>query len=314
LDDKQKELLDSINGMTTSNQTLNDYQKSISEVVSSVSKFDGTNLNAVVGSLQNIEQIKGNTKLVEFLRQFATNSEAAADKAKRAADETVTLSDAMKALDKGLSGSSEHMNAFSSVIVSSKAEIDLLNKAQSELKDNNQLSASTISDLNEKYSDFIKVTGLSKDEIYKFINAKKEEKNAVIEAEIEKTRKTIEATRDRISAMQDEYDMMVKLIDAKADDLTVDNLRAEQIALNSPYNDAQKELTALITKYNILTNTLSDFKNDTTESKSATDSNYDSISDTVEILTELQKQLKNVQKLQDEEENKRRRMRQSSKE
>lgn len=313
LNDEQKKLYETITGITNK-QPLNDLMKNFQGIAGYVSFFDGGNLDNVIANLKSIQQIKGNPDIVASLDAFAKSSAEAADKAKQASTQFVTLEDAIRALDGGLSGSNEQMTAFTKIIVSSKEEIDVLNKAQAELKDNNQLSASTIQEVSEKYSDFIKVTGLSKDAIYSFIKAKKEEKNAVIEAEIEKTSKSIDAIKDRITAMQQEYDMMVKLINAKADDLTVDNLRAEQRAIKSPYNDAKDELSALINKYNILTNTLSDFKTDTTESKKATDSNYDSISDTVEILTDLQKSLISIQKLRDEEENKRSRLRKGSQE
>ena len=52
-------------------------------------------------------------------------------------------------------------------------EIDFLNKAQKELKDTNHLSIDSISKMNEMYGDYIDIAGKSKEEIYKYIAAKK---------------------------------------------------------------------------------------------------------------------------------------------
>ncbi|OMD71224.1 NlpC/P60 family protein [Paenibacillus odorifer] len=242
--------------------------------------------------------------------------EGLGDESESTEKKVLSLADAMKALDNGLNGSESQINDFIGSISAAKDDIDLLDKAQSELSENNILSSQTIKAVSEKYSDFIKVTGLSKDAIYKFIKAKKEEKNVVIQSEMDKTKKTIEETSKRIAAMKDEYTAMVALINAHADDLTSDNLALEVRAIHkkNQFSEEEKTLEALNAKYSILTNTLSDFKTGSSDTKKETDKLTDSYSDTVEILTELQKQLKNIKKLQDEEESKRRRMRQSSKE
>ncbi|QSF43548.1 phage tail tape measure protein [Paenibacillus tianjinensis] len=308
LNDEQKKLYDTLTGITNK-RPLEDINKDFQGVAWYASQFDGKNLNTIVSGLKSFELIKGNPEIVSNLDNFAKSSAEATKKANEAVTQFTTLEDAMKALDGGLNGSNEQMAAFTKIIVASKEEIDVLNKAQAELEDNNQLSASTVQEVSEKYSDFIKVTGLSKDAVYEFIKARKEEKNEVIQTEMDKTKILIEETKKRIQAITDEMNAKMALLSVGSSD----DLNAEKLGLNA-LQASKKVLEDLQSKYGILSNTLSDFKNGTTTSKSATDANYDSISDTVEILTELQKSLISIQKLRDEEENKRSRMRKGSQE
>lgn len=99
-----------------------------------------------------------------------------------------------------------------------KSEIELLNDAQSELEDGNSLSIETIQKLNEKYKDFINVTGLSKDKILEFLKAKENEKIVFINSEIEKTNNLIKETKKRIDGMELELSAMQKVRKAMANE------------------------------------------------------------------------------------------------
>ncbi|OMD10718.1 phage tail tape measure protein [Paenibacillus odorifer] len=304
LDNDQLEFFESINKLTSS-LSLKDYSDNIESIVFWVSKLksDKSNVSEVINKIKEYSTLKGNPEIIKSLNQFMEQSIEVRD----SSENMKTLEDAMIALSKGISGSSSYMAAFMKIVVDSKEEIDVLNEAQSELEENNQLSASTVKKLSEKYTDFIKVTGLSKDEIYKFIKAKKDEKTDFIKTEIDKTEVLIRETKKRIELITDELNASMALLDVNS----VNSLTAEKLGMKE-LGSAKQLLSELTTKYSILTSTLNDFNTDKT--KTSNDKLNDSYTDTVEILTKLQQKLKDIQKLQDEEENKRRRMRQSSKE
>jgi TP901 family phage tail tape measure protein len=314
LNDEQKKFFDDVNNIA-SKQSFEDYGKYIQGLAGYAEWFTGDNATSLINQIEKIPQIKADP---DTLKSFENLKQGYIDAAKAAegASEVLTMHDALIALDKGLNGSSEQLNKFVKYITTSKDNVDELNKAQKELDDNGQLSAQTIKDLNDKYGDFIKKTGLSKDGIYKYIKAIKDQENTAIGADINTTQKAIANSEERLKQLKKEYDILVDILNAKIDNATVEDLNAEKIFLQqtAPYRAAQEELSLLKTKYSILTQTQNDYNTIADDSKSSTDKLNDSYSDTIEILTGLQKQLKNVQKLQEEEENKRKRMRQSSKE
>ncbi|OME55374.1 phage tail tape measure protein [Paenibacillus odorifer] len=305
LDNDQLEFFESINKLTSS-LSLKDYSNNLESIVFWVSKLksDKSNVSEVINKIKEYSTLKGNPEIIKSLNQFMEQSIQIRD----SSENLKTLEDAMIALSKGISGSSNYMTAFMKIVLESKEEIDLLNKAQAELKENNFLSSATIQELSEKYEDFIKVTGLGTDAIYKFITAKKDEKNDVIKAEIEKTKVQIAETKKRIEALTDELNASIALLDINS----LNSLNTEKLGMKA-LTSAKQVLSDLTTKYGILQNTLNDFNADSSSSKTNNDKVNDSYSDTVEILTDLQKALKEVKKLQSEEENRQKRMRQSDK-
>ncbi|WP_342422362.1 phage tail tape measure protein [Paenibacillus sp. FSL E2-0178] len=284
--------------------------------------FQNTKITSLNDAIAALEKFAGSAGLTKDQFQILQTSisalnfqgindgvEGLGEESENSEKQVLSLTDAMKALQSGLNGSDDQMMEFAKSVSAAKDDIDLLNKAQNELTENGYLSSKTIQEVSEKYTDFIKVTGLSKDAIYTFIKATKEEKNVVIQNEMDKTKTLIDETKKRIEAITDEMNAKMALLSVNSSD----DLNAEKLGIKA-LQESQKILTELQAKYGILSNTLNDFKTDTTKTGKENDKLNDSYSDTIEILTELQKQLKNVQKLQDEEENKRRRMRQSSKE
>ncbi|OMD75291.1 phage tail tape measure protein [Paenibacillus odorifer] len=248
--------------------------------------------------------------------QFGTVSDEASDglgamgdEADNTKDKILTLAEAMNALDSGLDGSDEQMTEFSKSISAAKEDIDLLNNAQNELTENGHLSSKTIKEVSEKYTDFIKVTGLSKDAIYAFIKATKEEKNVVIQSEMDKTKTLIGETKKRIEAIRDEMNAKMALVNVNS----ADDLNAEKLGLRA-FQDAQKLLAELNTKYGILSNTLVDFQTNTNKTTKDNEKLTDSHSDSVEVLTELQKRMEAIDNLLDAESRKRSRLRKDSKE
>lgn len=194
-----------------------------------------------------------------------------------------------------------------------KTEVELLTKAQKELSENNYLSVETIAKLNSSYKDFIKVSGLGKDAIYNFIKAKKEEKIAFVDAELQKTKELIEATKDRIAAMKEEYDETVKLLSTRVEN---GDLQAEKILINQK-NGINKEsslLDELTAKYGIYRSMKSEIIDATKIEDKKQKSNNDTLSETNELLTEQQKRLRAIEEDLNNLQNKRNRLKRGSEE
>ncbi|PIH59178.1 hypothetical protein CS562_14685, partial [Paenibacillus sp. LK1] len=229
---------------------------------------------------------------------------------------------------------SKKLDELSVWATNSKEEVELLNKAQSELAKKNTLSADTIKKMNEKYGDFIKITGLSKDSILKFIKAKKEEKTEFINAEIKKTEIAIEASMKRIATVELEMSARQKLIDQMKEDYSdiagkdpLEDIKTEsRIGAVRSAGGKQADLTYEKEKLTELIATLQTWKSissDTNQmiengdkaTKDATKSNdksNQSYSETNEVLTDLQKKLKNVEAAIDSLHNKQKSLEQGS--
>ncbi|WP_440110376.1 phage tail tape measure protein [Paenibacillus sp. QZ-Y1] len=237
------------------------------------------------------------------------------------ADSADGLSSSADQTGQKVSVMSQKLDEMATWATESKEEIELLNKAQLELSKKNTLSAETVKKMNEKYGDFIKVTGLSKEAILKFIAAKKDEKTEFIDSEIKKTESAIKNSMARITAIELEISARQKLADQMKDDYadiagkdTLEDIKTESRmgAVRAPISDKQADLTKEKEKLNELIATLQTWKGigeDTKQTiengteavkdsekatKDATKSNdksNESYTETNEILTETQKKL-----------------------
>ncbi|WP_440119758.1 phage tail tape measure protein [Paenibacillus sp. QZ-Y1] len=139
------------------------------------------NLQAVLSQYTYAPVVEGVESVDDALNSFNLTME-----------ETVERTDEM----------SQKISETATFVSETKKEIDILNTAQSELANGNRLSTDTIKKMNDKYGDFIKVTGLSKEAIKKYVAAKKEERISIVNDEIAKTKTTIEETKKRITAYE----------------------------------------------------------------------------------------------------------------
>lgn len=126
--------------------------------------------------------------------------------------------DAVVSFTGAIANANSELNRLATYTSEAKSEIAILNQAQKELEDSNSLSIATIQALNEKYEDFIKVTGLSKEKVIEFLKAKENEKIVFINSEIEKTKNLINETKIRIGAMEQELSAMQKVRKAMANE------------------------------------------------------------------------------------------------
>ncbi|ASA22766.1 NlpC/P60 family protein [Paenibacillus donghaensis] len=298
------------------------------ELFNTFQKTDVNSMDDAVASLEKVAGAAGLTKDQYNILQVAISQlnfqgvndgvEGVGDTAEDSKDEIISLTDAMKALDDTMNGTSDEMTAFVKSISDSSDEIELLTSAQNELKKSNNLSTSTITKMNEKYGDFIKVTGLSKDKVLEFIKSKKDEKIAVVNAEIAMTKQAIDGAKKRIEAMEIEVAAINKKrkalaqeridsLNAGVSDGTIsESLAEKQVAAILRNGDdtvldlsiEKSGLDALSAKLSILNSVKEDFvtvanktEKSTKDSTKANNTNYDSVSNTVEILTDLQKEL-----------------------
>lgn len=224
---------------------------------------------------------------------------------------------------------SQKISETATFVSETKKEIDVLNTAQAELAKGNRLSTETIKKMNDKYGDFIKVTGLSKEAIKKYVAAKKEERISIVNDEIAKTKTTIDETKKRIAAYEIEMaawerrrkveaSAKIKEINSQLEAGLITEQQAEQmfgvyrrnqsgidsngnIINNSTISDYAMERAALkdlLTDLSLLESARSDLTtaaNDTSKAtKDATKSNdksNESYTDSNEILTKTQKRL-----------------------
>lgn len=246
-----------------------------------------------------------------------------------AADATDEFGFATAQAGQKVSEMSEAVNKMIKETEEAKSDIDLLNGAQKELASRNNLSTETIKKMNERYGDFIKVTGLSKDAIAKFIQAKKDEKVAVVNAEIEMTKNTIAEIRKRIAGYEIEIEAFerrrkaaasarISELNAQIKSGALTEQQAEQMygafrrnqsgvdsngnVINNStildYNIDKADLGDLLVGLNLLESSRSDLteaiKEGEKSTKDATKSNdksNQSYTDSNEILTETQKRI-----------------------
>lgn len=122
-------------------------------------------------------------------------------------DNTEAFDENSQSIEKTNTLQTELINAYKETV----SEVEFLDQVVEELDENNNVSIGTIEKLNEKYGDFIDVTGLSIDKIREFVVEQKNKTKEVITAEREETKKQILATGIRIAAMKSEIDSIRKL-------------------------------------------------------------------------------------------------------
>ncbi|PYE51652.1 C40 family peptidase [Paenibacillus barcinonensis] len=224
---------------------------------------------------------------------------------------------------------SQKISETATFVSETKKEISVLNTAQEELAKGNRLSTDTIKKMNDKYEDFIKVTGLSKDAIKKYVAAKKEERISVVNEEINKTKTTIEETKKRIKAYEIEmaaWESRRKVeASAKIDELNaqleaglINEQQAEQMfgvyrrnqsGVDSKGNvinnnttsayamervalkDLMADLSLLESAKNDLTIASNESSKATKDATKSNDKSKESYTDSYEILTKTQKKL-----------------------
>lgn len=231
---------------------------------------------------------------------------------------------------------SQKISETAKFVDETKKEIDVLNTAQSELEKGNRLSTDTIKKMNEKYEDFIKVTGLSKEAIKKYVQAKKEERISVVNDEIKKTKTTIDETRKRIKAYELEMEAWERrrkaeasskiselnsqleagLISEQEAEKLFGAYRRNQQGVDSKGNlinnstimdnyamekvalkDLLTDLSLLESARSDLTTAAEDSGKKTKESTKSNKENADSVKEVIDVETEWQKKMRESQRL-----------------
>ncbi len=233
------------------------------------------------------------------------------DVANIAEDAVLSLADAISLLSGDTNLTSAEIGHFAKALSAAKDETTLLDTAQNELKKSNKLSAETIEKLNKQYGDFNKVVGLSSEELYKYLTAKKDETDGFIQAEKDKTDNLIEETKKRIKAIDLEREQLIELYSVKVETGQVDELTAERIIAGNTNGSSRllAELEALKQRSNLLSTarqelaetTANNKKSFEEEAKSASKASkaeknsQETTKETTEVLTELQKKLNDVE-------------------
>lgn len=304
-----------------SNQGEIDSLENFEKVFSEIQKADVSNLEQAVKVFEKMPGLaKLNTDEYNSLSNALSNinfdgvSDGSdelsdiTDAASLAEDAVLSLADAISLLSGDTNITSAEVDHFAKALSAAKDETTLLDTAQNELKTSNKLSAETIEKLNKQYGDFNTVVGLSSDELYKYITAKKDETNGFIQAEIDKTNNLIEETKKRIQAIDLERQKLIELYSAKVENGQIDDLTAERIIAGNTGGSTRliQELDALKQRSGLLTTAQRELS-ETTESnqksfKEAAESaskaekkSQDTTKETTEVLTELQKKLNDVE-------------------
>ena len=250
------------------------------------------------------------------------------ESANEAEDAVLSLADSIRLLSEDTNLTSSEIENFAKSLSAAKEETTLLDTAQNELKTSNKLSAETIEKLNKQYGDFNTVVGLSREELYKYIDAKKDETSSFLQAEIDKTNNLIEQTEKRIKTMGTEKAALIDLYQAKIEGGAIDELTAERIigrnsnkgSLNSEANQNEKlieqltekslkQLDALKQRSGLLSTAQKELAETTANNKKsfeekakaaaksekADKKSQDTIKETTEVLTELQKKYNDVE-------------------
>lgn len=346
LNDKQKDFFDSINSIT-SQAPLEGYQKEIKDVLVLTSKLkdDGSNFVTLVNSLKEFAEIKGNPELVKQIDDFMHSS-------LDAKSSVVNLEAVLSNINASYDENSESVKELNQVIADLSKGNDLNSETIGDLTKKYPQLAKYAKKTAEGWTLEKDAVVALRDEKINFFkkDVENEKKNglSVVNASIQKIQAyglQVKSVNSLAEAKQALLEIDGQLNNPKKSDLANSgtnlypflpdsfgsNISKNLLKTVDDYNnavtqkntDAQKVLRDQIAKNikdmedyaasgDALLSALQDPDLGTTTSDN--DKLNDSYSDTVEILTDLQKQLKNVQKLQDEEENKRRRMRQSSKE
>ncbi|ASA21817.1 phage tail tape measure protein [Paenibacillus donghaensis] len=236
--------------------------------------------------------------------QFGTAGDEMSDGLGNMGDESEDTEKKVLSLSEALTNLNNEFNAqnveeFAKSIEATKDEIKTLNTAQSEMQENGHLSIDTISKMNSRYDDFKGYVNSSKESLLDFIAAKKEEAKAIPKAENEITQDLLTNTGLRLQAMKDQYQANLKLLELKVSN---GDLNAEKILIREyqAIQEVTKWLEEASAKYGITKAAAADLNEVANESKKENDKLTDSYTDTVEILTELQKKLEVVKKAQED--------------
>ncbi|KAA9007394.1 phage tail tape measure protein [Paenibacillus spiritus] len=316
LNDTQKQLFTSVNAIT-SKQPLESYSKNIEDIIAVVSKYNGKNLADIISDLEKIPELKSNPDLYKSIDGLRKGFSTTSNEAQTFKETINSISKAMKTLESSATATADEMNKFYESIAGGRDQVTLLNEAQAELKKNGYLSIDTLQKLTKNFDGFTDVLGGGTTAILSFLEAQETEAKGTITAQKEKTQALIQATYARIQAMQSEIEAIDTLNSAQ----NPDDLAKEKISSKWVKDDA-------VQKYKEFANTLSDQlkildyigKDYDAAAKSANDADKstdkfsDSTSDTVEVLTELQKKLEGVKDAIEALNNKQERMKKGSQE
>jgi TP901 family phage tail tape measure protein len=295
----------------------NEFSENIKKVFYSIQRNDLANAEEGMNLLKEMPGITDLT--ATSLRNLSAalsrqNYQPVAEGLDGVADSADNLSNATDQTGQKVSVMSQKLNEMAAWATESKEDLELLNKAQTELAKKNTLSADTVKKMNDKYGDFIKVTGLSKDKILEFIKARKDEKKSFIDTEIEKTNVLIKASLTRIATIEAEMSARQKAINQIKEEYsdiagkdTLEDIKTESRmgGIRSAISDKQVDLTEEKDKLNELMGILNTWKGigsdvnevikngdkavqDATKSNDKSNQSY---TDTNEILTETQKKL-----------------------
>ncbi|MBT2759836.1 transglycosylase SLT domain-containing protein [Paenibacillus sp. ISL-20] len=179
-------------------------------------------------------------------------------------------------------------------VAKSKTNIQLLNKAQKELKDTNHVSIDTMIDLIEIYDDYINVSNLSKEQILEYIEVKKQEEIAVVGVEKAKAKAFIDTARAGLLAMK------------AANSVSIVPIPEATFLL------AEEAINQLENRLGLLDAATQDLIYTSEENNREQEKSNDTYSETNEILTETQKRLRAIQTELDKLNNKRSKIRKGS--
>lgn len=312
-----RELLDIYaSAAAESGVSSDEFKQNIGDVFKSI---QGKDIKNAEDGMKFLEKLPGITNLTNtsFKNLQATLSQYSyqpvEEGMENAADATDEFGYSADQTGQKVSAMSQKLNEMAAWATESKEDLELLNKAQTELAKKNILSADTVKKMNDKYGDFIKITGMSKDKIIEFIKARKDEKKAFIDAEIEKTNLAIKASMLRVAALEEELKAREKLVNkikeeyapiAGKNDLediktearmgAVRSAGGKQMDLSNEKDNLNELMGILKTWQGIgsdITETIKSGDKATKDATKSNDKSNQSYTDTNEILTETQKRL-----------------------
>lgn len=199
-------------------------------------------------------------------------------------------------------------------------EIKLLEEAEDELNQTNQLSVGTLQKVVEKYGDRIDISNLTEEGIRNLIKSVKDDEAATLDSEIKKTEAIITNTQARINAMQAEVDAREALLDSLAplvESGQMSDTEAERLYFNKTRNtasqsmlneqkdalkEAENKLNAIIVARNSIysyTSRSSGSKSNSKSKSSSTTSNKQHLDETQAIINGINKEIVAREKLND---------------
>lgn len=308
---------------------FNQYQKAVQNAKEEADKFKTAQqeLNAVLSAgdestkstKEEIEALVARydelSKKVESLRgdvlssggkQISSEYKNASAELKKVTDRFqelgLTVKDAeskIKLANQALENTKRQSNVVTEAIDHARTRIyglvdsyDLLDKAQKQLEEQGYVEQDVIEGISEKYGDFIDVTDLSASAILSYTETKKKAIVAQINNEIKLTDETIKNVEIRIQALQVEMKAYQELFKQQQASGFEPTLSKEYNPTKGLLKSLDSDMNALKVKRNSLVNATKQIESIGKDKTTSKDKDSSSTKEKIELLTELEKKLR----------------------